>query len=198
MRSAPRVVAIGGSAGALDALEVVLPALPADAPYGVAVVLHLPEGQPSALPDVFRGRLRLAIEEAEDKTPLLPGRVYFAPPDYHLLVDRGPALALSADVPVLHSRPSIDALLESAAHAVGEGLVAVVLSGASADGAAGLAAVRRAGGIAIVQSPSSAPMPRMPEAAIAAARPDLVLPPAEIAKYLVDVASRPTSATEPA
>jgi two-component system chemotaxis response regulator CheB len=162
-----RAVAIGGSAGAIDALMVLLPVLPRGLPVPVFVVVHLPPGRPSLLAEIFAARCALAVCEAEDKQPVRPGCDHFAPPDYHLLVDDGPQLALAVDDPVHFSRPAIDVLFESAADVYREGLVGIVLSGGSADGAAGLAAVRRAGGQAWVQSPDSAQVPTMPQHAIA-------------------------------
>ena len=98
----------------------------------------------------------LPVCEAADKEPVRPGTVYFAPPDYHLLIDAGPSLALSADELVNYSRPSIDVLFESAADVYGARLLGIILTGANEDGAAGLAAVHAAGGITIVQEPDSA------------------------------------------
>ncbi|WP_242342470.1 chemotaxis protein CheB [Anaeromyxobacter terrae] len=183
----PRIVVMGGSAGAIEALLEILPALPAGYPLPVLVVVHLPGGQQSMLAEVLGARTPLAVIEAEDKARATPGTVHVAPPDYHLLVEADGTLALSVDAPVHHSRPAIDPLLESAADAYAEGVVGVVLSGASADGAAGLAAVRRAGGLAIVQDPATAWSPHMPEAALREADPQLVLAPAAIRAYLVSL-----------
>jgi two-component system chemotaxis response regulator CheB len=101
--------------------------------------------------------------------------IYFAPPDYHLLVDRGPTLALSADDPVNFSRPSIDVLFESAAEVFGSGLLGIILTGASQDGSSGLQAVAEAGGWTIVQEPREAKVPFMTEAAIRHVAVDLIL-----------------------
>lgn len=163
-----RAVVIGGSAGGVSALLRILPRLRPDLPGPVLVVLHLPPGRDSALTPLFNSRPGLPAKDAEDKEPLLPGRVYFAPPGYHLLVERKGHLSLSADEPVLFSRPSIDVLFETAADVFGPRLLGVVLSGASADGARGLAAIGRAGGRAAVQAPASAEMGTMPLAALAA------------------------------
>ncbi|AVP58782.1 chemotaxis protein CheB [Pulveribacter suum] len=180
----PRAIVIGGSAGSLDALGVMLPALPAQLDAAVVVTLHLPREQPSLLCDIFRHRCALQVREAQDKEPLTPGTIFFAPPDYHLLVDAGPSLALSIDPPLHFSRPSIDVLFESAADVYGPALTALLLSGANADGARGLAVVQRMGGIACVQAPASAGAPAMPEAALALITPDHVLMPAQMAPLL--------------
>ena len=160
-------VVIGTSAGGVEALSAVLPALPAGLAVPVFVVLHLPRERPSLLPEIFGPKCRVAVREAADKEPIAPGTVYFAPPDYHLLIERGPSIALSADEAVHHSRPSVDVLFESAADAYGAGLLAILLTGGNQDGAAGLAAVREAGGATVVQDPAEAYVPTMVAAALA-------------------------------
>lgn len=174
-------IVIGGSAGSIEALAVLLPALPAHLRAAVFVVLHLPRERPSLLCEIFQHRCVVPLREAQDKEPVEPGTVYFAPPDYHLLVDAGPSMALSVDDPVHFSRPSIDVLFESAADAYGEHLLALLLSGANQDGAEGLAAIQAAGGTTIVQDPASSSMSTMPEAALALLQPDHVLAPQQIA-----------------
>lgn len=161
-------VVIGASAGGVQALSRVLPALPADLPVPVLVVVHVPPRRDNALVDLFAGKCRIPVKEAEDKEPLVPGTIYFAPPDYHLLVEAGGTLALSSDEPVNHSRPAIDVLFESAADAFGAGLAGIVLTGANSDGAEGLRAICAAGGQGIVQDPLSAEVATMPRAALAA------------------------------
>jgi two-component system chemotaxis response regulator CheB len=159
-------LALGCSAGGVDALCALLPSLARDGGIPVFVVVHLPRERPSHLVDIFGRRCALSVVEAEDKQPVEPGTIYFAPPDYHLLLERGPALALSVDELVHFSRPAIDVLFQSAADVYGAGLLAVVLSGANEDGAAGLSAVARAGGRTLVQNPESAVAPAMPRAAL--------------------------------
>ena len=159
-------VAIGASAGGVEVLSVLLSALPASCRASFFIVVHIPRERPSLLADVFGAKCALPVREAEDKEPVQPGTVYFAPPDYHLLLDRGPVLALSSDEPVHFSRPSIDVLFDSAADIYGERLLGLILTGANQDGAEGLAAVGRAGGRTVVQEPSSAAVPFLPEAAL--------------------------------
>jgi two-component system chemotaxis response regulator CheB len=177
-------VAIGASAGGIEALGSVLPALPAATRAPVFIVLHLPKDRPSLLPGIFTPRCPLPVREADHDEKVKPGAVYFAPPDYHLLIDSGPRLVLSADDPVCHARPSVDVLFESAADVYGSHLLAIILSGSNQDGARGLAWVRRCGGIAIVQRPETATMPQMPLAALQQLVPDAVLAPQEIASVL--------------
>ncbi len=167
LQASIEAVAIGASAGGVEALSLLLAALPAGAPFAVLIVLHLPKDRRNLLPEIFGPKCALPVLEAIDKQPVLAGTVYIAPPDYHLLVDQGPVLALSIDEPVLYSRPSVDVLFESAADEYGSRLMGIVLTGASQDGAAGLAAVQRAGGVAVVQDPQTAQAPLMPAAALA-------------------------------
>lgn len=184
-------IAIGGSAGALDALATILGALPAGFNLPVMLVLHIPPNKPSYLPEVLGTHCALAVKEAEDKEPITPGTVYVAPPDYHLLIERQRCFSLSVDEPVLFSRPAIDVLFDSAADAYGSGLVGVLLSGGSEDGARGLARIKRAGGVTLVQSPDSAQVRTMPEAALARAQVDHVLAPRALGAFLAKLGERP-------
>jgi two-component system chemotaxis response regulator CheB len=180
-------VVIGASAGALEALSVVLPALPFDYKLPVIVVVHVPPDKQSVLVELFRQKCDISVREAEDKEPIAGGTIYFAPPDYHLLVEKDKSLALSSDEPVIFSRPSIDVLFESAADAYGPALLGVVLTGANRDGANGMRAVSKAGGVAIVQRPEDAFAPAMPEAALAASPTARILSLEEIAVHLQEV-----------
>jgi len=182
-------IVIGASAGGVDALSVLLPALPASLRASVFIVLHLPRERPSLLPEIFARKCALRVKEAEDKELAAPGTVYFAPPDYHLLLDKGPQLALSIDELVHFSRPSIDVLFESAADIYAERLMGIILTGANEDGAAGLASVHRRGGVTIVQEPDSAQVPLMVLSALQRTPVDFVLPLEQIAELLRTLAS---------
>jgi two-component system chemotaxis response regulator CheB len=127
-------IVIGASAGGVDALSVLLPALPGDLRAPVFIVVHLPRERPSLLAQIFAPKCALQVREAEDKMRVEPGTVYFAPPDYHLLVDKGPQLALSIDELVHYSRPSIDVLFESAVDLYAKRLMGIILTGANQDG----------------------------------------------------------------
>lgn len=162
----PAAIVIGASVGGVEALLQLLPALPAGIPAAILVVLHLRPDRNSLLPDIFAPVCALTVKEAEDKEPVQPGTIYFAPPDYHLLIDAGPHVVLSADAPVQYSRPSIDALFETAADVYGTRLLGIVLTGNSDDGAAGLAALAHCGATTIVQDPAEARGPTMPAAAL--------------------------------
>lgn len=162
-----QAIVIGASAGALEALSAILPALPAGFDLPLFVVVHIPSDKRSVLAELFQAKCQINVREAEDKEPIRGGTAYFAPPNYHLLLEGHRTLSLSSDEPVLFSRPSIDVLFESAADAYGSGLIAIVLTGANQDGAIGLRAVVEAGGMAIVQAPGGAFASAMPKAAIA-------------------------------
>jgi len=182
-----RGVVIGGSAGGLEALNALLPMLPAAFRAPVIVVMHQRPMHPSLLPELLAPRCALPVLEAEDKLAIRPGHLYLAPPDYHLLVEQEEGegrregawgdvrLALSVEPPVRYSRPSIDVLFESAAIAWREQVLGILLSGANDDGARGLAAIRAAGGLAWVQTPESAVVETMPQEAIARGAADHVL-----------------------
>jgi two-component system chemotaxis response regulator CheB len=191
-------IAIGTSAGGVEALSVLLPALPARLAASVFIVIHLPRDRQSMLAEVFANKCRLPVVEADDKLPVAPGSVYFAPPDYHLLIDVDAnadtsitQFALSADEPVNFSRPAIDPLFESAADRYGANLLGIVLTGGNQDGAAGLKAIAKAGGFTIAQDPQTARMPLMPESAIALQAPNLVLDLEGIAALLATLALSP-------
>lgn len=186
----PEAVVIGASAGALQALSAILPALSADFPLPIMIVVHVPPDRRSILSELFQSKCRIRVKEAEDKEPIAAGTIYFAPPDYHLLVEAGRTLALSSDEPVLFSRPSIDVLFESAADVYGAGLVGVVLTGANHDGAMGLLAIAEAGGTALVQEPGDAFASAMPEAALATVPGASVLRVQEIAGRLTSLGIR--------
>lgn len=159
-------IVIGGSAGALEALNAILPALPAGFTLPLTIVLHLPPTKPSHLPEVLAARCALPVSEPDDKEPLTPGHVYVAAPNYHLMISRDRTFSLSVDGLVHFSRPAIDVLFETAADAYGSGLLGVLLSGANEDGARGIAAIKRAHGQTVVQSPETSQVTTMPDAAL--------------------------------
>ena len=159
-------IVIGGSAGGLDALLSIVPALPEQVSCPIVIVLHLPPAQPNLVPEILSRVCARAVHEAEDKMPLRNQTIYVAAPNYHLLIEKNRSLSLSIDEPVHHSRPAIDVLFESAADAYGPAVAGLVLSGANQDGAEGLCQIRQAGGVAIVQAPATASSPMMPETAI--------------------------------
>jgi two-component system, chemotaxis family, protein-glutamate methylesterase/glutaminase len=181
------LVVVGASWGGLQAIRVLLGGLPTGFGAAVVVVQHRSsDSHPSALRELLGASTALRVSEAEDKQPLEPGWVYVAPPDFHTLVEAD-HLELSVEAAVSHSRPSIDVLFESAAEARRERCVGVVLTGANADGAAGLARIAELGGQAIVQDPETAERAEMPRAALQAVPGARALPLEEIAALLVEL-----------
>lgn len=187
------IVVMGASVGGLRALERVLGALPGGFGLPILVVQHRADDQSELLHGLLDRHCALDVCEAEDKSELRPARVHVAPGGYHTLVEDG-HLELSTEAEVRFSRPSIDVALESAAHAYGPGVIGVVLTGANDDGARGLAEVRRHGGTAIVQDPTTAENARMPEAAILAAKPQWILSLDDIPARLVALSGAEASA----
>lgn len=183
-RSHIKAIAIGGSAGALQSLSMILSHMRADFEAPIFVTVHLPSDGRSVLAEVLKTKCQLDVREAEDKATICPGTVYVAPPDYHLLIEKAGTLALSSDEPVFYSRPAIDVLFESAADVYGPTLVGIVLSGANNDGANGLRAIEDAGGLVIVEDPALAYAAAMPEAASAACSAAQVLSLDELSVYL--------------
>ena len=180
---------MGASWGGLHALETVLGGLPRTFRTPIVIAQHRSVDSASgALTRMLSLRSGFEVTEAGDKEPIEAGRVYLAPADYHLLVEPE-GFALSTDEMVQHSRPSIDVLFDSAADTYADDLVAVVLTGANADGAYGLQRVKRRGGVTIVQDPSTAEKREMPDAAIATGAADHVLPLDQIASKLMELAA---------
>jgi len=179
---------MGASAGAIDALNQILPGVAESARIPVVVVVHLPPNRQSLLPVIFAARCLARVSEPEDKQPMTPG-IWFAPSNYHLLLEADRSFAFSTDLPVNFSRPSIDVLFECAADVFAERLVCIVLTGANDDGAYGASMIRRSGGLVIVQDPDSAEARQMPDAAISRANPQIIAPLPEITE-LVRLATR--------
>lgn len=188
--SQSEALVVGGSSGAVEALNQLLPAVPECPRIPVVIVVHLPANRPSLLPEIFAARCRSPVREPEDKQPMSPG-IWFAPSNYHLLLEVDRSFAFSTDLPVNFSRPSIDVLFECAADVFAERLSCVVLTGANDDGALGASVIRGKGGLVIVQEPNSAEAKQMPNAAISRANPQIIAPLPEIAE-LVRLATRAT------
>ena len=179
-----KAVVIGGSAGGLDALSILLAYLPESYPCPVITVQHIHREQGGGLVEYFGRKCALSLHEAGDKDPVRPGCIYFAPPNYHLLIESDRTFSLSVDEKVHYSRPSIDVLFESAAHVWGRDLAGIVLTGTNADGAYGLHVINEYGGLTIVQDPATAEQPSMPQAALDAGEVDHVLSLEQIGELL--------------
>lgn len=178
-------IVIGVSAGGMAALPKVLAPLPPDFLIPVVVVQHMsPDSNKDFLVQYLDERLSLKVQEACEKEPVATGCVYIAPANYHLLMERDQTFSLSVDARLNYSRPSIDVLFESAADAYGTTLVGVVLTGASADGAKGVKAIKERGGLVIAQDPKTAEAVIMPQAAIATGQVDHILALEKIGHFL--------------
>ncbi|MCB5190800.1 chemotaxis protein CheB [Methylobacillus arboreus] len=168
-------IVVGASAGGVDAMLHIFKGLPQHYPLPIIALLHMQETRESKLAELFQHHLNLQVKEATDKESIAPGTLYFAPASYHLSIEHNLQFSLSCEAPLHFSRPSIDILMESAADAYGEALVGILLTGANPDGAAGMRAIKQAGGLAIVQDPDEAEVDYMPRAAIQLQTPDMIL-----------------------
>lgn len=177
------IVVVGTSTGGLTALQTLLSGLSGEFPVPLVLVQHRGKDTEIGLCEFLSRNSSLPVKEPEDKEMMLPGHVYLAPRDYHLLIDKG-SFALSVDPPVAFARPSIDVLFESAADAYRERTIGVIMTGANHDGARGLAKIKACGGMTVVEDPTSAASAEMPEAALAQSRPDWILPLHKIAVCL--------------
>jgi two-component system, chemotaxis family, protein-glutamate methylesterase/glutaminase len=178
-------IVVGTSAGGFHALTVLLGSLAPDYPIPIIIVQHRAKGSQNLLEEVFQRKCRIAIKQADEKEKIRAGMVYVAAPDYHLLVESDKTFSLSSDEPVHFSRPSIDVLFESAAFALKEKVVGIVLTGANNDGAQGIS---RMGGLTIAQDPQEAQYEMMPQAAIETKRVRFVWRLEEIRKFIEGLA----------
>ena len=183
-----QVIVIGCSWGGLAALRTVISGLPPGFDIPVAIVQHRHRDSDAMLARFLQGQTRLRVCEVEDKQPVESGRVFVAPANYHLLVERG-FFSLSLEAPVRFSRPSIDVALTSAADAYGHRTVGVVLTGSNEDGADGLRRIADVGGMTVVQDPAGAEAPTMPLAAIRAVPTARVFAVERIAAFLATLPS---------
>lgn len=182
-----KVVIIGGSAGSLQVLMNILPAIPKIESFALVIVLHRRSSDDLILEELINIKTKIPVKIIEDKTPVQPGFLYVAPSNYHLLFEKNHTLALDTSEKVNYSRPSIDVSFDAAAEVYGENLVGILLSGSNADGTEGLKAIQKAGGIIIVQNPASAEMPFMPANAISNTSPDYILNSQEILDFIISI-----------
>lgn len=178
------VVTIGGSAGSLDVILNVLSSFPTDSGAVVIVVVHRKNDADSILADLIAARTKIPVKDAEDKDQILPGHIYLAPPNYHLLIETNLHFSLDASEKIHFSRPSIDVTFESIAEMFGDKVIGILVSGANADGALGLKAIHQAGGLTIAQEPGTAEVDYMPKQAIAIGAADKILTPDEMVETL--------------
>jgi len=191
------LICIGASWGGLEAIGRVLSDISDELDQPIVIAQHRhPDSLEGTFAQLLQTQTGRLVQDAEDKLPIEPRHVYVAPPNYHLLVERG-SLALSVDEQVQHARPSIDVLFESAAHAYAEAVIGIILTGANEDGAEGLAQIKRRGGVAVIQDPAGAVRRSMPDAAIAATVADAVLPLEEIGKFVYGLCVSPATLVRP-
>ncbi len=179
-----KVVVIGGSAGSLEVLLKILPRIVNVPDFAIVIVLHRKNSEDNTLEELIAIKTMIPVVAVEDKTPLLPGAIYVAPSDYHLLFEKDGTLSLDISEKINYSRPSIDLAFESSADAYGPSLIGILLSGANADGTAGFKAIKAFGGITVVQNPETAEMPFMPRSAVEQASPDHILDANEILDFI--------------
>lgn len=179
------LVVVGTSLGGFEAIERLLRSLPKEFRLPVAIVQHRSIDS-DRMSEILQRKTGFTILECEDKQPILPGIIYLAPPDYHLLVEPG-MFSLSCEGPVSYARPSIDVLFESAADSYREKVIGIILTGANRDGARGAEKIKQRGGYLIVQEPASAESAVMPKAAINITKPDQILDITEIGRFLAEV-----------
>jgi len=180
-------IVIGVSAGGMDALSMIIPSIPGDFPVPLVVVQHISPSSDNYMTRYLDSISRLRVKEIDEKERVLPGKVYTAPPNYHVLIEDDETFSLSVDDRVNFARPSIDVLFESAADVYGRRLIGIILTGANNDGSQGLKRIKNAGGIAIVQDPASAEVDGMPRAAIAATNVDYIVQLKEIPSLLLNL-----------
>lgn len=182
-----KLIIIGGSAGSLEVLMKILPRLNPLRDFALVIVLHRKNAEDSTLEELIAVKTNVPVKEVEDKTQLVAGNIYIAPSDYHLLFEKDGRLSLDISERINYSRPSIDVSFESAADAYGNAAIGILLSGANADGTAGLTAIKKEGGMVIIQDPKTAEISFMPQNAILYNTPDFILSPEGILSFLTSI-----------
>ena len=178
-------IVIGLSSGGMNALKIMFSLLPADFKTPIIIVQHISPRSENQWISLLNDKSNLLIKEADEKEKIEPGIVYIAPPNYHLLVEKDKTFTLTIEERVNYARPSIDVLFESAAEAYKSKLIGVILTGSNNDGTNGLKRIQEYGGLTIVQDPGTAESAFMPACAIAAIKPEYILPLEEIIELLI-------------
>ncbi|MGM3307760.1 chemotaxis protein CheB [Anabaena sp. WFMT] len=181
------IVALAASAGGLTAITEVLSALPTDFKAAIVIVQHLDPKSRSLMAEILRRHIVLDVKQAEDGDKLTPGAVYVAPPNHHLLVNGDRTLSLSQSEKVHFLRPSADVLFESVAASYKDRAIAVILTGNGSDGAIGVKAIHKMGGIVIAEDEKTAEFKGMPLAAIQTGNVDFILPKEDISSALINL-----------
>lgn len=180
-----RAIVIGASAGGMDAIKSILMPLQEEFPASILIVQHLSPHSDGYMARHLNELCKINVKEADEKENILPGNVYIAPSNYHLLVEKDETLSLTVDPKVNYSRPSIDVLFESAAEVYENELIGIILTGGNGDGSKGLKRIKEFGGLAIVQDPRTAEADFMPKAAIKASEVDYTLSLNKISNKLI-------------
>ena len=170
-----KAIVIGASAGGLNAIKTILTPLKAEFEVPILIVQHLSVHSDGYMARYLNEICKINVKEADEKEKVLPGNVYIAPSNYHLLIEKDETITLTVDPKVNYSRPAIDPLFESAAEVYKDELIGIILTGANSDGSEGLKKIKELGGIAIVQDPSTAEADFMPKAAIKITEVDYIL-----------------------
>jgi two-component system chemotaxis response regulator CheB len=182
-----KAIVIGTSAGGIEALDYLLPSIPSVSRVPVFVVQHITADSDSYFIRSIKDKCYVKVKEACHTEVIVPGTIYFAPPDYHLLIEDNLTIALGSDAKVNFSRPSIDVLFETAAEVFKKGLTGILLTGSNSDGSRGLLKIHQYGGKTIIQDPTTSYMSEMPQSALRLFQPSLILNLKEIARLLADI-----------
>lgn len=178
------ILVIGGSAGSIEVIIQIFKHLIPFDHFAILIVLHRKDNHDSSLVNLLSHHTNIPISEVEDKDIISPGKIYLAPANYHLLVEKNQRFSLDASEKVNFSRPSIDVTFESVTDIYGPKVTGILLSGANSDGTSGMTQIKENGGITIVQQPKSAKVSYMPENAIRKSNVDYILMPDEIAEFI--------------
>ena len=184
-------IVMGVSSGGLSALKTLFSRLPKDFNTPIIIVQHNNPLSENLWIKLLNDKSNLEIKEADEKESIEPGKVYIAPPNYHLLIEKNKTFTLTVDERINFARPSIDVLFESAADAYRNKLIGIVLTGSNNDGTDGIKRIQEYGGLVVIQDPKTAESAYMPASAMAAVQPDYVLPLESIADLLLKI-TKPT------
>lgn len=184
-----KLVVIGGSAGSIEVIINILQHLKEDLTIPIVIIVHRKNSSDSTLVSLFNSKCNLPVIEAEEKEEIVPGKVYLAPANYHLLIETDHTFSLDTSEKVEYSRPSIDVTFQSAADVYGQSLAALLLSGANSDGAEGLLTIANSGGLTVVQNPESAEVDFMPKAAIFKTVVDYIIETKDLPAFINDISA---------
>ncbi len=177
-------IAIGASAGGLNAFKAILPLLKEAFPLPILIVQHISPQSDNYMTVHLDKLCKIRVKEAEEKEKIKPGYAYFSPPNFHMLIEEDRSISFSVENKVNYARPSIDVMFETAAYAYTNRLIGIILTGANNDGATGLKRIQDLGGLTIAQDPEDAEVQTMPASALKIMKPDKILKLNQIAGYL--------------